>query len=41
MLLHLSFQLLLNSKFKQHEKEVNVIHSKDSTIEITLNCLNV
>jgi hypothetical protein len=35
------FSITFNSKFKQHEKEVNVIDPKDSTIEIMLNCLNV
>jgi hypothetical protein len=35
------FEINFNSKFKQHEEEVDDIDLEDSTLEITHNCLNV
>jgi hypothetical protein len=35
------FSFTLNSKFKQHEEEVDAIDLEDPTLEIMHNCLNV
>jgi hypothetical protein len=35
------FLVAFNSKFKQHEEEVNVIDVQDSILEIMHKCLNV
>jgi hypothetical protein len=35
------FSITFNSKFKQHDEEINVIDREDSILEIMQNCLNV
>jgi hypothetical protein len=35
------FLVAFNSKFKQHEEEVNAIDAKDSILEVMQKCLNV